>query len=110
MTDLRIKPKMARAQLSGRMLLARWIVRGRMTQAEAAEQIGVSRVKLNQYLQGSSRPSLETATRIEDATGIGMRSWLVDDPTPSKPGPLDVVEDRSLAQREADGDQDRPVR
>jgi transcriptional regulator with XRE-family HTH domain len=78
MSDARIRPKAV--GLSGKQLLARWIVRGRMTQAEAADQIGVSRVKLNQYLQGVARPSLETATRIEDATGIGMRAWLVEEP------------------------------
>jgi transcriptional regulator with XRE-family HTH domain len=51
-----------------------------MTQAEAAEQIGISRVKLNQYLHGEARPSLETAIRIEDTTGIAVRAWLIDDP------------------------------
>jgi transcriptional regulator with XRE-family HTH domain len=77
MRDARIQPK--RAELSARALLARWLVRGRMTQAEAADQIGISRVKLNQYLQGERLPSLTTAIRIEDATGIGIRSWLIED-------------------------------
>lgn len=80
MSDARIKPKGVEAQRSGRTLLSQWIVRGRMTQAEAAERIGISRVKLNQYLNAEARPSLETAIRIEDATGIGMRMWLVEDP------------------------------
>jgi transcriptional regulator with XRE-family HTH domain len=74
MTDRRIKPKSG--CLSGRALLAQWLVRHRMTQAEAADQIGISRVKLNQYLTGVARPSLETAIRIEDVTGIGVRLWL----------------------------------
>jgi plasmid maintenance system antidote protein VapI len=77
MSDARIKPKTS--VQSGRQLLDRWIVRGRMTQGEAADAIGISRVKLNQYLHAEARPSLETAIRIEDATGIGMRTWLVDD-------------------------------
>jgi transcriptional regulator with XRE-family HTH domain len=77
MKDSRIKPRTI--ILSGRQLLQRWIVRGRMTQGEAAEQIGISRVKLNQYLNAEARPSLETAIRIEDRTGIGMRCWLLDD-------------------------------
>jgi len=64
---------------SARALLDRWIVRGRITQTEAADVIGISRVKLNQYLHGDARPSLETAIRIEDATGIGVRLWLLDD-------------------------------
>ena len=78
MRDARIRPK-GPAVLSGRALLERWIVRGRMTQGEAAEQIGISRVKLNQYLHTAARPSLETAIRIEDATGIGIRNWLQDE-------------------------------
>jgi len=78
MTDHRMKPKAAGA-LSGRELLARWLVRGRLTQVEAADQIGVSRVQLNQYLQGARRPSLDVAIRIEDATGISIRTWLLDE-------------------------------
>jgi len=77
MHDARIKP---RRPLSARELLARWIVRGRMTQGEAADYIGISRVRLNQILNGESRPSLETAIRIEDATGISARLWLEDEP------------------------------
>ena len=76
MADARIKPTADRH--SARTLLARWLVRGRMTQTEAAAQIGISRVKLNQYLNAEARPSLETAIRIEDVTGIGIRLWLVD--------------------------------
>jgi transcriptional regulator with XRE-family HTH domain len=67
-------------RLSGRALLERWIVRGRMTQADAAEYIGISRVKLNQYLNAERRPGLETAIRIEDVTGIAVRCWLIEDP------------------------------
>lgn len=78
MPDGRIKPKRATV-MSARQMLDRWVVRGRMTQTEAAAHIGISRIKLNQYLHGEARPSLETAIRIEDATGIGMRAWLVDD-------------------------------
>ena len=77
MRDGRIKPR--RETLSARELLARWLVRGRMTQGEGADQIGISRVKLNQYLNGDARPSLETAIRIEDATGIGARTWLLEE-------------------------------
>ena len=92
MSDARIRPK--GAGLSGKQLLARWIVRGRMTQAEAAEQIGVSRVKLNQYLNAEARPSLETAIRIEDATGIGMRTWLVEAPEP--PPLIETLGDQAI--------------
>jgi transcriptional regulator with XRE-family HTH domain len=79
MKDGRIRAQSA-TRLSGRALLERWILRGRLTQAEAADQIGISRVKLNQYLHAVSLPSLETAVRIEDITGIGVRCWLIEEP------------------------------
>lgn len=75
MRDLRFKLKPLGR--SGRQLLEQWIVRQRMTQAEAAELIGIDRTKLNKYLTGTIIPSLETAIRVEDATGIGMRTWLI---------------------------------
>jgi transcriptional regulator with XRE-family HTH domain len=82
--DARIKPKPSLR--AARVLLDRWIVRGRMTQGEAADLIGISRVKLNQYLHAEARPSLETAIRIEDTTGIAVRSWLIDEPEPAAVG------------------------
>jgi transcriptional regulator with XRE-family HTH domain len=80
MTDARIADGLG-ATL-GATRCSRAIVRGRMTQGEAAEVIGISRVKLNQYLNGEGRPSLETAIRIEDAAGIGIRSWLIAEAAP----------------------------
>ena len=74
--DARIRPE-APAR-SGRRLLAQWIERIRLTQGEAAEYIGISRVKLNQYLNSEATPSLPTAVRIEDKTGIAVRSWLIE--------------------------------
>jgi transcriptional regulator with XRE-family HTH domain len=89
MRDARFKPK-GLAGPSARRLLDRWIVRGRMTQAEAADQMGISRVKLNQYLSGERAPSLATAIRIEDATGITARSWLIED-VPEPVGAVPVM-------------------
>jgi transcriptional regulator with XRE-family HTH domain len=77
MHDARIRPQPTTPR-SGRRLLAHWIERMRLTQGEAAEHIGISRVKLNQYLNSEARPSLETAIRIEDATGIPVRAWLIE--------------------------------
>lgn len=99
MRDARIRPKAGAELLSGRQLLARWIIRGRMTQGEAADQIGVSRVKLNQYLNAVARPSLETAIRIEDATGIGIRAWLLEDPD-GRRAPVNATIEVSDANRE----------
>ena len=73
MSRLKTRPP----QESGRNQLQRWIDRHRMTQDDAGRRIGISRVKLNQYLNGVRRPGLEVAIRIEDATGIDARSWLV---------------------------------
>lgn len=96
MKDGRLRPK-GLTVLSGRALLERWIIRGRMTQAEAAEQIGISRVRLNQILNGESRPSLEVAIRIYDATGTGVRTWLLDDPQVNR------VSDHALVADPGDG-------
>lgn len=95
MRDRRLNPK--GPGQPARLLLERWILRGRLTQGEAAAQIGVSRVKLNQYLNAEAKPSLEMAIRIEDATGISIRSWLIHDPqvnpvTDGSPAPSDVPE------------------
>jgi transcriptional regulator with XRE-family HTH domain len=89
MRDARYKPK--DAALSARQLLAQWITRHRMTQGEAADQIGVSRVKLNQYLHAEARPGLEMAVRIEDTTGIGLRLWLLDEPEDPVEAPVLVA-------------------
>jgi plasmid maintenance system antidote protein VapI len=74
--DGRIKQRRTAAQ-PARVLLDQWILRARLTQAEAADRIGISRIKLNQYLHGIARPSLETAIRIEDTTGVAVRAWLI---------------------------------
>jgi transcriptional regulator with XRE-family HTH domain len=102
MKDERIKPK--GPQRSARALLARWIVRGRMTQGEAAEQIGISRVKLNQYLNAEARPSLDTAIRIEDTTGVSIRTWLIaDDVTARSPASASGMA-RSVQDAEGDSE------
>jgi DNA-binding XRE family transcriptional regulator len=74
--DRRLNPK--QPQPSGREQLENWIVRRRMTQEEAAQFVGLSRPRFNQILNGVRRPGLEAAVRLEDATGISIRSWLCD--------------------------------
>lgn len=107
MRDARIKPK-GPAVVSGRAQLARWIVRGRLTQQEAADQIGISRVKLNQYLNGAARPSLETAIRIEDATGIGIRCWLLDDGAQAPGEAGETADGNYVNQRNTTAGEDSP--
>src|SRR5262245_5218981 len=86
--------------LSGRQQLERYIVRHRLTQAEAADQFGISRVQLNQYLNRERRPGLEVAIQIEDVTGIGIRMWLLDDLTEE---PAKVTGNRDEVLQESKG-------
>lgn len=79
MPDGRFKPKPP-VHKPGPLELELWLVRQRLTQKQGAERIGISRPKLVQYLNGWARPSLETAIRIEDVTGIEIRCWLVAEP------------------------------
>jgi len=77
MRDRRIKPRPDMP--SGGAQLQGWLYRLRLTQAGGAKLLGVSRVKVNQYVNFEARPSLETAIRLEDIAGIPVRAWLVDD-------------------------------
>jgi len=55
------------------------VTRSKMTQREAAELLDIHEVYLSQILKGIRQPGLTTATRIEDVTGIGVRSWQLTD-------------------------------
>lgn len=62
-------------EFEGRHLLNLWWMRSRLTQEEAAERLGMQRVQLNRFLNGTRRPGLDAAFRIEDRTGVPARSW-----------------------------------
>lgn len=61
----------------GHVLLGQWLIRAKLTQAEAADYIGISRVSFNQTVNFLTLPTLISAIRIEDVTGIGVRNWLI---------------------------------
>jgi transcriptional regulator with XRE-family HTH domain len=56
----------------------KWIDRRGWTRDRAAARLGVSRRYLDRLCNGSRRPNLELAVKIEDLTGgeIGVRYWL----------------------------------
>lgn len=58
-----------------------------MTQAELARQLEVSAQAVSDWLRGDSLPRPETMAKIEDITGVPMRSWTVpaeEDPANDK--------------------------
>jgi transcriptional regulator with XRE-family HTH domain len=61
---------------SGRELLLAWIKRSKLTQRVFAAEISLTDAHLSQILTGKRRPGLPIAIRIEDRTGVPVRSWL----------------------------------
>jgi transcriptional regulator with XRE-family HTH domain len=59
--------------------LREWIQRSRMTQREAAELLEMHYTFLSQILNSDRSPSLTTAVRIEQVTGIPCESWVSTD-------------------------------
>lgn len=59
--------------------------RRRMNDAALAEIVGVSAAAINRYTHGVSRPSIEHAFAIEDATGGAVAArWWIEHPTKPK--------------------------
>lgn len=67
---------------SGRERLRDWLDRSKVNQREGSEILGIHYVVLSQILSGDRKPSLETAVKIEDVTGIAAESWLLTDVSP----------------------------
>lgn len=63
--------------MTGPQLLRAWIDKWELTQRQAAARLGVKEAKLSVYLSGKSTPGLITALRIQDVTGIEVRSWAL---------------------------------
>lgn len=61
---------------TGRERLHQWIERSKLNQVEAAEIIGMDYTQLNHILNGRRRPGLDTAVKIETATGIVVEAWV----------------------------------
>lgn len=61
---------------NGRERLRQWISRSKLTQLEAASVIGMDHTQLSHILMGRRRPGLDTAVKIEQATGIVVEAWV----------------------------------
>ena len=62
---------------SGRERLRDWLDRSKVNQRDGAALLGIHYVNLSQILSGDRKPSLETAIRIEQVSGISAESWLL---------------------------------
>ena len=60
----------------GEMLLEEFLRPLGISQADFAERIGVSYVRLNSVVNGRRGVSSDTALRLERATGMGAGFWL----------------------------------
>jgi plasmid maintenance system antidote protein VapI len=66
--------------VKGRERLRQWIDRSKVNQLEAAEIIDIDPTQLSHILTGRRRPGLDTAVKIERATGIAVEAWTpIDD-------------------------------
>jgi len=61
---------------TGRERLRQWIDRSKVNQLEAAALIGIDHTQLSHILTGRRRPGLDTAVKIEQATGIVVEAWV----------------------------------
>lgn len=62
---------------SGRDQFRAWMKRRTMNQAEAAKFFGWHESVISQYLSGDRVPATVNAVKIEEATGIPVRAWLL---------------------------------
>lgn len=65
----------SRMAATGPERLAEYRDRSTLKQYELAERLGIHEAYLSQLLSGARRPSRELSLRIEDQTGIPVRSW-----------------------------------
>lgn len=61
---------------NGRERLRQWIDRSKVDQTEAAGLIGMHPTQLSHILNDRRRPGLDTAVKIERATGIPVEAWV----------------------------------
>jgi transcriptional regulator with XRE-family HTH domain len=59
---------------AGRLLA--WMHRSGLKQCEVAQALQVTPAFVCQVLKGVRRPGLKVGVRIEDVTGIPLRSWV----------------------------------
>jgi plasmid maintenance system antidote protein VapI len=63
-------------RMHARKQLARWLKRSHYNQLEAAAELGMHWTHFSQILNGRRNPGLRNAVKIEDLTGIPVKSWL----------------------------------
>ena len=61
--------------LNGRERLRQYLDRARLKHYELAEQLGITDSYLSQLLSGRRSPGRTNALKIEDVTGVPVRSW-----------------------------------
>lgn len=89
---------MVNARETGRVLLAGWLKRSKLTQSQAAEMLGCTPVFMSQLLSGVRRPALTNAVLIERHTGVPAESWLLTDI--SEPSAVPPETDSNLLETE----------
>ena len=53
----------------------RKLVKARGAQSALAKRLGVQEPMISKLVSGKAKPSLQLATRIEEATGIPAKEW-----------------------------------
>lgn len=61
---------------SGAVALAAWMERSKLTRAQLAHILGISRPYMTQLLGGLRTPSLPLGKKIYDLSGVPIRAWL----------------------------------
>lgn len=61
--------------MTGRRKLIAWRIRQELTPQQLATRLGVRPSTVHNWEAGHSRPSFDTAARIEALMGIPMREW-----------------------------------
>ena len=85
--------------MTGRERLRAWLERSKLTQRAAAEVLGMHEVYLSQILGGVRVPGLDNAVKIEDLTGIAVRSWQQTEVSDGRPTASAGIGNRSKAKR-----------
>ena len=69
------KVKAKHLTLAGRAQFRAWRMRREMTAGEVANRLGVRESTVHGWEAGHTRPSFDTAARIETLMSIPMRDW-----------------------------------
>lgn len=74
--------------MKGRSKLAKYLRGKKLTQEQFAEIAGVPGPQMSLWLSGKRKPGLESAVKIEDATGgfVNHRDWI-DEPRSRRAAP-----------------------